>query len=262
MKDKVLGWEVPGGLIMERNTPGVCAVCGTPFEKTRFKCGAVVWRSHTCKSPYCLASVVLDPDLIPTSKWAAVHREITRRKHTWSRETSRLQSLSYKHNAKFTNSTPELVELADTSRVLVELVRLRYDSSLWYIDNEWVGEDERGVLDSYGREQGVWSRNSRVRIALKAIGGRPAITIEAPFTEKPAEVLLRELTQSKELPEHYDYLLVWRCGCPEAHEVRYKTAADVPNSYGYHDACTSCWCAPLEVLLPLSTEKEDLDAGL
>ena len=256
-KDKV-GWTTPGGLYIE-DTPAYCRICGGPVKaflrRNRYDkenrdviTENYMLRNLTSGSDYCLVSIDLDPDYKPP--WRT-KTPVAYAASNWSNAKAQAQLiLSNSHRRNLIRYTPFVLESADKTGILLALVEVHFDTSMWFVDNQWMGTDERGALDTYGRDESVWSVNSRVKIAMKVIGGQPALTIECPLHETPAEVLARELAGSGRFMSSYDYLFVWRCGCPRAHEIRYKTLDDLPTRYGYHDSCILCNNAPLEVTRP------------
>jgi hypothetical protein len=174
----------------------------------------------------------------------------------WGRKAFKTCYGHHKGRAELIHYRPYLVQSADKTELLVLYAYIHFDKAMWYIDNQWLGSDERGALDTFGQEQSIWSPNSRIKVAMKVIGGSPAITLECPLTMRPSEILANELAESRRFISSFDYLLAWRCGCPDAREVRYKTLDDIPRKYGYHDYCERCRCAPIEIVLPRPKKKE------
>lgn len=261
MTKKEVGWLLPGGVWVEPPVLGYCTVCGAPVKAQPSSDsalpGGIRWRiqANACASSYCQVSAELNHELFYDK--SRRKKQAPKKNNSWDpRGAWQRQSTFREARTALIRYTPYLVESADKTEILLMFVRVHFSSSMWFIDNQWLGSDERGALNEGVQRESVWHPNSRVKSALKAIGGAPALSIECPLTENASDVLVRELAGSNRFIHSFDYLMVWRCGCPQAHEVKYKTVADLPTHYGYHHACTTCNQAPLEIIRPKPKRKK------
>ena len=46
----------------------------------------------------------------------------------------------------------------------------------------------------------------------------------------------------------YDYIILWRCGCPQKTEVAYKEIKELPKKPGRHGVCPLCGAAALQIV--------------
>lgn len=190
---------------------------------------------QTCGDPMCRAVLDLFPEWIhpdkirresgKNRKGCAAKRSATKRMSTFDKF-----SLLRKHS-RFIDS---------------RFVEYDFDTAAWFVDNDWIGADIRGSNVRDTIKASPWNPRSKLLILHKAIGGRPALRLTVPTNAKPITAV-REAFDLGEFGDAVDYCMVWKCGCPLAHEIRWKSLDEVPTGFGYHDACGGCGCAPLEI---------------
>jgi hypothetical protein len=215
------------------------------------------WTAHdtqgmTCGNPLCQLDLEMEPLLGPPEDYRRLG--IPHRFYYGNTDSQRARIAWTNHASRHRNSMlyrmPRVTAgQADVTEVVLELIKLRFDEAAWYVDNQWLGQDRRASGDTYKRDEAVWHPFSRVTSALKAIGGHPALTVSCELPdETPAFVFLKELAHGdRTILDALGYVMIWRCGCSGAHEVRYRTLEDLPTTYGYHDSCILCNASPIEV---------------
>lgn len=215
----------PDLLLEVPESMNACMVCG---DKTR-SC-----YQHACGDYWCRGVLTATP-------WH-LHPDKNRK----ARSTKRAkEDKSFAHAARLKNN-PLPLKGFDLTEAVEHYAVFWRDSSTWFVDNENIGSDDRGVLLEQEQARNPWNPKNSLAVFLKIIGGNPAIKVFCRYGLSAHASLLRAL-KTDLIPDGYDYFFVWKCGCAYAHEVRYKKIDGIPQSLGYHDACPVCGCAPIEI---------------
>lgn len=219
-----------------------CPMCGNRI---------VAKGGFTCGDPYCGAGILYYPYLRNFQAQAVARRERKKKNGelpacVFGRRRSTDKSRVEKERKLAESVTSFEVYAHRLVRFKSEYAWLHTDESLWWVDNEFVGEDRRGIFKDSRRKNSPWAKGSEAAVLYRAVGGRPALTIAYIPGLSIAECFESHFKISG-FTHAFDYLLAWKCTCENHHEVQYKTVADLPNDIGYHEPCPWCGEAPIEI---------------
>lgn len=201
-----------------------CVICGGRLKHSVHQ---------TCTFPFCLAMISLHPEL---------------RKNRRNRnEADRIVTQKIRHNAakaRHIRTSPQ-----DLRYIAIMQKECNFLAADWSLRGFIINSDNRGIGDV---RDTIWGFLSRRKILLKAWGktmSEPALTIKLPAGLNVHEYVRQQWGGGNSRVELlHEIFYAWRCVCPLQKQVIYRTIEDLPMGPGYHDACSSCGAAPLEVI--------------
>ena len=211
-----------------------CVICGKPCkERARQTCGDV----------WCMAELDLEPGKRHPDK---VKKHSTVRRKPQNKKTQRWREKMVEEVTMMDAETFQ--KSASTFEERIPKETHEKACSRWSERSK----DERLSAVCEGVKTSPWSRRTTLNCFLKAVGGKPALTI-AKKSGQSLRDALKNVLFVDENSQFFDYFYAWKCGCVRAHEVNYRRIENLPCEVGYHNLCEVCGSAPLEIVI---AEKE------